>query len=60
MHYKLSKIIELGPNSVAGKVFDEQGNLAGAHISSDEWWLEVDLLKDVGFDKQKDTYEKDW
>ena len=45
---------------VHGVIKDENGNIIDGHISSTLDWLEQDLLRDVNFDKEKDTYTKNW
>ena len=45
---------------VYGVIIDENGVCVGCHTSSTLQWLESDLLRQVDFDKEKDTYEKNW
>lgn len=43
-----------------GIITDEEGKELGRHCSSTLSWLEHDLLRYVPFDKDIDTYEKNW
>ena len=43
-----------------GIITDNEGNELGGHCSSTLDWLEYDLLRKVPFDKNVDTYEKNW
>ena len=43
-----------------GIITDNEGNKLGQHCSSTLDWLEYDLLSKVPFDKNVDTYEKNW
>ena len=45
---------------VYGVILDENGVCVGGHTSSTLQWLESDLLRQVDFDSEKDTYEKNW
>lgn len=45
---------------VNGAIYDENGEKRGSHTSSTLSWLEHDLLSQVNFDEEKDTYEKNW
>ena len=45
---------------IGGIIKDENGNILGSHLSSTLDWLEQDLLDKVPFDKEKDTYTKNW
>lgn len=61
MHYKFYKtgvwrIPELNKEDVLGVATDESGKVVAQHISSDDWWLEEDLKRDVPI-QDGDTYE---
>lgn len=43
-----------------GIITNEEGNELGSHCSSTLAWLEYDLLRKVPFNKELDTYEKNW
>ena len=43
-----------------GIITDNDGNELGRHCSSTLDWLEYDLLRQIEFDKNVDTYEKNW
>ena len=43
-----------------GIITDSEGNELGRHCSSTLAWLEHDLLRHVPFNKETDTYEKNW
>lgn len=45
---------------VFGHIEDDKGNKLGSHCSSTLSWLEHDLLRHVPFNKDIDTYEKNW
>ena len=45
---------------IFGDVLDENGNKVAHHLSSTLSFLESDLLRMVKFDKEKDTYTKNW
>lgn len=43
-----------------GIITDEEGKELGDHCSTTLDWLEHDLLRHVPFNKDIDTYEKNW
>lgn len=43
-----------------GIITDDKDNVLGQHCSSTLRWLEHDLLRKVSFNKDVDTYEKNW
>jgi len=43
-----------------GIITDEEGKELGSHCSSTLSWLEHDLLRKIPFNKDVDTYEKNW
>lgn len=43
-----------------GIITDNEGNELGSHCSTTLDWLEHDLLRHVPFNKDIDTYEKNW
>lgn len=43
-----------------GIITDNEGNELGSHCSTTLDWLEHDLLRHVSFNKDIDTYEKNW
>lgn len=43
-----------------GIITDAEGNELGRHCSTTLDWLEYDLLGKVPFNKETDTYEKNW
>lgn len=43
-----------------GIITDEEGKKLGDHCSTTLDWLEHDLLRHVPFNKDIDTYEKNW
>lgn len=43
-----------------GIITDEEGKELGSHCSTTLDWLEYDLLRHVPFNKDVDTYEKNW
>lgn len=45
---------------VFGWIEDTEGNRLGSHTSSTLQWLEHDLLGKVPFNREVDTYEKNW
>ena len=47
-------------NNVYGVAFNDKDEVVASHISSNPSWLEQDLLNDVGFREEIDTYTKDW
>lgn len=58
-HYVLraGQMTEYG---VGGTIYDSKGNELSCHFSSNLGWLEQDLLNDIDFDYDNDTYTKNW
>ena len=47
-------------HGVGGTIYDSKGNELSCHFSSNLEWLEQDLLNDINFDYDNDTYTKNW
>lgn len=45
---------------VEGVIKNENGKILGGCLSTTLDWLEHDLLSKVNFDKEKDTYTRNW
>lgn len=54
------RVIQVEDSGVAGVIMDENGKILGSCFSTTLGWLEQDLLSKVHFDKEKDTYTKNW
>ena len=51
--------VEYGGSAI-GEIYDSEGNLRGWHDSTTLDWLEHDLLREVPYNSDMDTYEKNW